>query len=658
MIRRQFAMAAALTALSAAPLTAGNGRWTAIGPEGGTVLTFAAHPDLPGTFYAGTASAGVFATRDGGATWAPVNRGIAGAQVFDLEIDPRQPASLYAATSAGVFATHDGGGQWTFLRPHVNELAIAAAGPPALYAAREAVIWRSTDGGATWERRGELGLAFVHDLRVHPDDSSRLYAATGGGVARSNDGGATWELNDGLGTISPAAREVAFAPGDPETLYAVLVHDGIWKSDDGGASWSPRLQLNAPGAVDFRTVAVDPEVPEIVYAGLALFPPSIGGTAIGEVWRSLDAGTSWQRVNGGGAYVHDLAVAAGGGRVLAGVAGIGVLAGRRGRGLVPAHAGLRAAPVSVVAADPHRPGRLLAVAAVGGGSAESNPRLLRFAPAGGVWTEVPTGLTDHQPIQALAFDPERPGRVHAGAAAALLLSRDDGRTWQRTAAPGTIVDLAVAPADSAVVYAAGTRQRLCGIPFCGTVPEPLFARSRDGGATWTSLDARVAGAVGRSASLEAVAADSGASVHVGGFAVASSSNGGATWVRRNAPPGGFADLAVEAGAPPVLYGAARFRNGAAVWVSRDRGLSWSPAAQGLPPGVLARRLTVDPESPGRVFAGTTDGVFVSTDGGRRWQRLGFALAGRAVTALDYDAATRTLYAGISSGPGLFAHTFP
>ena len=604
-------------------------------------------------------SAGVFATRDGGATWAPVNRGIAGAQVFDLEIDPRQPASLYAATSAGVFATHDGGGQWTFLRPHVNELAIAAAGPPALYAAREAVIWRSTDGGATWERRGELPLGFfVHDLVVHPDDSSRVYAGTNGGVARSEDGGATWELlDDGLGDVS-FVREVAFAPGRPETLYAALAREGIWQSDDGGASWSPRLQLSAPGGIDFRAVAVDPEAPDVVYAGVNLLSVSFGGTIIGEVWRSLDAGASWQRVHAG-AYVHDLAVAARGGRVLAGVSGLGVVAGRRGRRLVPAHAGLRAAGVGVVAADPHRPGRLLAVAAVGGESDEGSPRLLRFAAASREWFEVPTGLAVYQAIHALAFDPERAGRVHVGADLALLLSRDDGRTWQRTVVGGAIFDLAIAPADSAVMYAAGTREVPCGIPLCGLIPQPVFARSRDGGATWTFLDAQVAGAVGRSESLEAVAADSGrASVHVAGFAVASSSDSGATWVRRNAPRGGFADLAVEAGSPPVLYGAARFPNTAAVWISRDRGLSWSPAAQGLPPGALARRLTVDPESPGRLFAGTTDGVFVSADGGRRWQRLGFALAGRAVTAVDYDAATRTLYAGIGSGPGLFAYTFP
>src|SRR5436309_3169218 len=91
--------------------------WTAIGPEGGTVVTLAIDPQAPSTLYAGTRESGVFKSTDGGGSWRAINSGLAYVNgtltILDLVIDPQSPATLYAGTSpAGVYKSIDGGASW------------------------------------------------------------------------------------------------------------------------------------------------------------------------------------------------------------------------------------------------------------------------------------------------------------------------------------------------------------------------------------------------------------------------------------------------------------------------------------------------------------------------------------------------------------------
>ena len=157
-------------------------------------------------------------TRDGGATWAPTDLPLPGqVAVTAMVFDPRRPGLLYAATRApsddlpvvarvgdGVFASADDGVTWTGLSAglgdtHVGALALDPRHPATLYAATETHgLYRSTDAGRNWRRAGAgpvPGERRVNVLAVDPA-TSRLYAATGRGALGGGDWG-LWRSGDG-----------------------------------------------------------------------------------------------------------------------------------------------------------------------------------------------------------------------------------------------------------------------------------------------------------------------------------------------------------------------------------------------------------------------------------------------------------------------------
>lgn len=155
---------------------------------------------------------------------------------------------------------------------------------------------------ATWEPLGPGNIGGrTRVLSIDPrDDDVMLAAGVSGGVWKTVDGGANWRpLTDDLSNI--AVNSLVRRPDDPDTLYAgtgegyfrevvrgtglPLRGGGVFVSQDGGESWKV---LESTLTADFYWVndlLVSPRAPDRLYAA----------TRTG-VWRSADAGTTWQRV--------------------------------------------------------------------------------------------------------------------------------------------------------------------------------------------------------------------------------------------------------------------------------------------------------------------------------------------------------------------------
>ena len=148
--------------------------------------------------------------------------------------------------------------------PPVTVAAAAPANPGGLYAASGPQIWTSADDGVTWKMVSQLPSgAVVSGLAVSPGASSTVYAATStNGIYKSADGGGTWTaIDNGIPALPNSGISVGGIWGDPSAPNVVFAStgSGLFRSTDGGGSWA--LATTAPSNV----MAFDPSTAGTLY---------------------------------------------------------------------------------------------------------------------------------------------------------------------------------------------------------------------------------------------------------------------------------------------------------------------------------------------------------------------------------------------------------
>ncbi|MFZ5863947.1 MAG: di-heme oxidoredictase family protein [Nitrospirota bacterium] len=247
---------------------------------------------------AGSNGWGIRRSADGGRTWQSMTDDVRLMHATAVAVDPSRSEVVYAGSPYGVFRSADNGATWTahtdgMSDPRVFAVAVTPRSPRMVYAGGfGGRVFRSDDGGASWsETRVGADVYRVTTLTVDAGDSSvpaldnrptAVYAGTsGGGVFRSDDGGATWSALAGLPDRTVYA--VALDPRIPTTLYAGTP-TGVYRSLDRGARWtSAGLEPSLP----VLCLAVDPQLPAAVVAG----------TPNG-VFTTNDGGRTWSQVAG------------------------------------------------------------------------------------------------------------------------------------------------------------------------------------------------------------------------------------------------------------------------------------------------------------------------------------------------------------------------
>lgn len=267
--------------------------WELAGPTNvsGRVTDVAMHPTDTLTVYAASASGGVWKSEDAGEHWFPVTDGLPSLSIGDIAIDPQDKNTLYVGTGEP-----NGGG---------GSVAYDGRG-----------IFKSTDGGANWVPLGLEASGSIGRIEVDPLRPNRIFAAAMGhlfannperGIFRSDDGGASWEktlfVNDSTGGI-----DLAIHPVNTDTIFAVTWQRtrrpnkrvyggpgcGIYRSMDGGDHWE-KLANGLPGSNLGRIgIAISPSEPSTLYAIYADETGFFKG-----VYKSADNGDSWFKLNGG-----------------------------------------------------------------------------------------------------------------------------------------------------------------------------------------------------------------------------------------------------------------------------------------------------------------------------------------------------------------------
>jgi len=236
-------------------------------------------PSAADTVFAGH-HGGLLRSTDGGRTWQPT--ALAAADAMSLAAAPSAPERLYAAGHGVFLRSDDGGATWTapataLAGADIHGFAQSPTDPDRLFALVVGQgLLMSTDGGATWEPRSPV--VPNHAALAVTADGARLLMGSGAGVQESSDGGATWRAS---GAAMPQGGQIlalALAPNG-DVLFAAST-EGLFRRSGRGTAWE---QTALTGAV--MAVAVSPLDPARV---LAI-------DADKRVYRSDDGGTTWSR---------------------------------------------------------------------------------------------------------------------------------------------------------------------------------------------------------------------------------------------------------------------------------------------------------------------------------------------------------------------------
>ena len=264
-------------------------QWRNVGPpRGGRSIAAAGSDARPMEYFMGTTGGGLWKTTDGGLNWRPVTDGqMNSASIGAVQVCESNPDIVYMGTGE------------TQLRGNIQQ------GDGA---------YRSSDAGETWEHVGLAETQNIARIRIHPEDCDVAWVAAFGkhsadnperGVFKTTDGGATWRRvlyrSDKAGAV-----DISVDATNPDVIYAAIWEawrrswgmssggedSGLFKSLDGGESWT-EITANiglAEGPIGKIGVAVSPADPNRVWTLIEHEPD-------GGVWRSDDAGATWERVN-------------------------------------------------------------------------------------------------------------------------------------------------------------------------------------------------------------------------------------------------------------------------------------------------------------------------------------------------------------------------
>src|SRR6202051_1695776 len=171
-------------------------------------------------------------------TWKQV--GPPGGDVQSLTAVPGNAQTLYLGTSDGhVFGSHDAGEHWNLL-------------------------------GRIGEHHDDVIMSMAVDAR----SANTIYATSwtlsshGGGVYRSADAGHTWQL---IGLQGLVVRAIAESSSNPDLLVAVAT-ECVYRSSDSGKHWARISPEKHEDLRNFDSIAIDPDDPNIIYAGTYHLP--------------------------------------------------------------------------------------------------------------------------------------------------------------------------------------------------------------------------------------------------------------------------------------------------------------------------------------------------------------------------------------------------
>jgi len=411
--------------------------------------------------------------------------------------------------------------------------------------------------GLEWVRTGGPLGGLGYDIRMHPDDPDVMYVTDAfAGVFRSTDGGATWtSINDGITARTGESGDavpvfcLTIDPNNPDLIWVGTQGlRGVFNSVDGGDTWQEKVDgiVEAEG-ITFRGVTVEPGNSQVVYVAAEVASWIWNGSerrgrefdmTRGVVYKTSDGGDVWEAVWRGDNLARYVWI------------------DPRDTDVVYVSTGIFDREAANSDPDAGTPG---------------GEGIIKSTDGGATWFPVNNGLGNLY-VGSLYMHPRDPDILLAGTGniqyyngGGAYLSTNAGASWRKTLTGDILQSVEFSASDPDVAYAGNDRS---------------VYRSTDGGNSWSLV--------------------------VGG-----DEDG---W----GPPGVRAGFPIDFQIDPRNADRIFANNyGGGNFVSTDRGKTWAVASRGYT-GAQTRAVAVDPAVPGTVFAAVRSGLYGSSDGGGQW----------------------------------------
>ncbi|KYG81578.1 photosystem II stability/assembly factor-like uncharacterized protein [Roseivirga ehrenbergii] len=269
-------------------ISLGTLKFRSVGPAltSGRIADIAVNPSNHSEFYVGAAAGGVWKTTNAGTTFTPIFDGQGSYSIGTVEIDPNNHNVVWVGTGE-----------------NNNQRSVSYGDG----------VYKSEDGGSSWKNMGLKNSEHIGMIAIDPRNSDVVYVAAYGpvwsaggdrGLYKTTDGGENWEkvleISEHTGV-----NEVHFDPRNPDILYATAhqrrrrqwtylgggPESGIYRSMDAGKSWE-KINRGLPGVDKGRIgMAISPADPEVLYAVVE------AQSGQGGFFRSTNRGASWQKMS-------------------------------------------------------------------------------------------------------------------------------------------------------------------------------------------------------------------------------------------------------------------------------------------------------------------------------------------------------------------------
>ncbi|WP_034040896.1 discoidin domain-containing protein [Wocania ichthyoenteri] len=237
--------------------------------------------------------------------------------VYSFDVFQGDPNIIYAGTeTAYVNKTIDGGQNWTMLAPNylfsaVLDVLIHPVNPDIVYVSGGNQIHKTTDGGVTWIPMLQPGTAFAaNHIIIDPNNHNKLIVSSNKGIYVSMDAGTSWVQKN-----SKRAYDIEFQPNNNNRIYSIVKGDSgnfeILESTDGGDNFSVVSGFPTIADISGGLIAVTPANSNMLLVTMLsenntpfLYKGILNGT--NWTWtKVIDCNTSTFKYNNGQGY-YDL----------------------------------------------------------------------------------------------------------------------------------------------------------------------------------------------------------------------------------------------------------------------------------------------------------------------------------------------------------------